>query len=62
MLDVWKKEDPPTMKKLPIKVGIPKNLVQMSMDNNTGEGQKAIANLTRIVFYYLLWLREYMCK
>ena len=62
MLDGWKKEDLPMMKNLPVKVDIPKYLVQMAMDTNAGEGQKAIYDLTLTAFYYLLQVGEYTCK
>ena len=63
MLDGWKKEDPLTMKKLPIQVDIPEYLITMVVGKYAGEGQKAIADLTLITFYYLLWvLGEYICK
>ena len=52
MLDGWKKNDPPTMKKLSIKVNIPEYLIQMAMDTNAGESQKAIADLTIIARMY----------
>ena len=50
------------MKKMPIEVDIPKYLVQMAMDTDAGEDQKAIADLTLIAFYYLLRVGEYTCK
>jgi hypothetical protein len=62
MLDGWKKEDLPTMKKLPIEVNIPEYLVERSMEPNSGEGRKAIADLTLIAFYYLLRVGEYTCR
>ena len=62
MLDGWKKEDSPTMKKLLIKANIPEYLVQMATETDAGEGQKAIADLTLIAFYYLLQVREYTCR
>ena len=62
MLDRWKKEDPPTMKQLRIEADIPEYLVQMAMETNAGEVEKAIANLTLIVSYYLLRVREYTCR
>ena len=50
------------MKKLPIKVDIPKYLVQMALEIDAVEGQKAILDLTLIAFYYLLCVGEYTCK
>ena len=62
MLDEWKKEDPPTMKKLPIKVDIPEYLVGRAMEPEAGKGRNAIADLTLIAFYYLLHIGEYTCR
>ena len=62
MLDGWKKEGPPTMKKLPIEVDIPEYLVERSMEPDAGKGQKAIADLTLIAFYYLLRVGKYTCR
>ena len=59
MLDRWKKEDPPAMKKLPIEVDIPEYPVERAMEADADEGQKAIANLTLIAFYFLLRVGEY---
>ena len=60
--DEWKKEDPPTMKKLPIEADIPEHPVQMAMETDASKGQKAIANLTLIAFYYLPQEGEYVCR
>ena len=62
MLDGWKKEDPPTMKKLPIEANIPEYLVGRSMEPDVCERRKAIADLTLIAFYYLLRVGEYTCR
>ena len=56
-----KKEGPPIMKKLPIKVfDIPGFLVKME-SVGASKGQKSIANLTSIAFYYIAG-RRYTCK
>ena len=62
MLDRRKKDDPPTMNKLPIEVNIPEYLVEMVMEVDAGEGQNALANLTLIAFYYLLREGEHTCR
>ena len=50
------------MEKMPIEVNIPEYLIQMVVETEAGEGQKAIANLTLIAFYYLLLVGEYTCR
>ena len=62
MLDEWRKEDLPTMKKLPIEIDIPEYLFERAMEPEAGEGRKAIADLTLITFYYLLRVGEYTCR
>ena len=42
------------MKKLPVEVDIPEYLVERVMEADAGKGQKAIADLTLILFYFLL--------
>ena len=59
MFDGWKKEDPLTMKKLSIRADIPEYLGKIVANKDTDEGQKVIANLTLITFYYLLRVGEY---
>ena len=54
MLDGWKKDDPPSMKKFPIEVDIPEHIVGRAMENYADKGRKAIANLTLVAFYFLL--------
>ena len=62
MLDGWKKEDPPTVKKLPIEVDIPEYLVRMVTSKDAEKGQNAMAILILIAFYNLLREGEYTCK
>ena len=62
MLDEWKKEDPSTMKKLPIEVDIPEYLVEMVVYKEACDGKKSMSDLTLIIFYYLLQVDEYLCK
>ena len=47
------KIDPPTIKKIPIEVGIPELLVKMAAACNS-PCQKATADLTLVISYYLL--------
>jgi hypothetical protein len=62
MLDGYRKVDPPTRKKLPVKSDVPKFFVIMAHQPGTAEVQRATADLTMIAFYYLLWIGEYMVK
>ena len=38
ILDGWKKDDPPTMKKLPIEIDIPEYHVERAMEADAGKG------------------------
>ncbi len=62
MLDGYRKVDPETQKKLPVQSDIPELLVETAYASITPERQQAMADLTMIAFYYLLWVGEYMVK
>ena len=62
MFTGWKKEDPPTLKKLPVKADIPELLSQLGAQPSANELDKAIGDLTIIAFYYLLRVGEYTIK
>jgi hypothetical protein len=62
MLDGYRKGDPPAVKKLPIKLNIPKLLVTNGYHGNKTQKSKATADLTMIAFYYLLWVHKYTVK
>jgi hypothetical protein len=62
MLDGYRKVDPPTLKKLPVQSDIPKLLITTAYQPGTTEVQRAMADLTMIGFYYLLWVGEYTVK
>ena len=62
MLDGFGKEDPPTIKKLPIEVDIPEYISLCSLRAAASERTKAIADLILIAFYYLLRVGEYTTK
>ena len=53
MLDGFAKEDPVTMKKLPVKVDVPELFGEVSRRNGASEFDKAVADSVLIVFYYL---------
>jgi hypothetical protein len=58
MLDGYRKVDPPTWKKLPVQLDVPKLLTTTAYQPGTAEVQRAMADLTMIAFYYLLWVGE----
>ena len=45
ILDVWRKEDPPTNKKLPVWIGIPEFLAELGRDRDAIELVKLVGNL-----------------
>ena len=62
MLDGYRKVNPTTQKKLPIQSNVPKLLVEKAYQPGTPERQRAMADLTMIAFYYLLWVGGYTVK
>ena len=62
MLDGWRREDPPTVKKLPIEVDIPEWLVEQGMDRDASEADRAVGDYSLIGYYYLLRVGEYTVK
>ncbi len=62
MLDGYWKVHPPTRKKLPVQADVPELLVEQAYQSTTTQCQRATADLTMVVFYYLLRVGEYMVK
>jgi hypothetical protein len=62
MLDGWRKQDPPTAKKLPVEADIPEYLCKLGSWPNATELERTVGDLTVIAFYYLLHVGEYTCK
>jgi hypothetical protein len=62
MLDGYGKEDPVTIKKLPVQLDVPELLVTMAYNCSGTVKDKAVANLTMSAFYYLLRVGEYTVK
>lgn len=62
MLAGFRKDDPPTIKKLPVEVDIPEYIALCSLRPAATEHEKATADLILIAFYYLLWVGEYTMK
>jgi hypothetical protein len=59
ILDGYRKEDPATIKKLPVQSDVPELLVLMAYNGSSTDKDKAIVDLTMIAFYYLLRVGEY---
>jgi len=62
MLDGFGKEDPPTMKKLPVEVDVPEYLVEMASLGGATELDRSAGDWSLIAYYYLLRIGEYTVK
>lgn len=62
VLDGWRKEDGPAMKKLPVKADVPEYLVKCGLQPGASDLDKAVGDLTIMAFYYLLRIGEYTIK
>jgi hypothetical protein len=62
MLDGYEKEDPATVKKLPVQADVPELLVATAYYGTGMAKDKATADLTMIAFYFLLRVGEYTVK
>ncbi len=60
MLDGYGKENPATIKKLPVQLDVPELLVSMAYNGSGTNHDKATADLMMIAFYYLLRVGEYI--
>ena len=54
MMEVWRKEDPPTKKKLPVGINVPEFLSELGMEKYATEMVKFVGDCAVIAFYYLL--------
>ena len=61
-LDGWRKEDPPTLKKLPVEADVPEFLAGLGRAADASTLVTAIGDYTLIAFYYLLLVGEYTTK
>jgi hypothetical protein len=61
-LDGWRKDDPPTAKKLPVESDVPEQLCKVGTSEGASQLEAAVGDLTLIAFYYLLRVGEYTCK
>ncbi|EJK45407.1 hypothetical protein THAOC_35979 [Thalassiosira oceanica] len=62
MMAGFRKDDPATVKKLPIEVDIPEYLAKVGRQPGSSERDRAIGDLTLVAFYYLLRSGEYTKK
>ncbi len=61
-LDAYIKEDPPTLKKLPVEADVPELLVDIAYKKEDFTFAQAVGDLALIAFYYLLRIGEYTVK
>ena len=54
IMEGWRKEDPPTKKKLPVGIDVPYFLSELGMGKYATEMVKAVGDCAIIAFYYLL--------
>ena len=62
MLDGWRKQDPPTIKKLPVEADVPELLSTVGALPTANQLDQAIGDLALIAFYFLLRVGEYTIK
>ena len=62
MVDGVRKQDPPTMKKIPVESDIPEFLVRAGQAADATERARAVGDWSLIDFCYLLRIREYTRK
>jgi hypothetical protein len=62
MLEGFGKDDPPTMKKLPIGIDIPEYISVCSLRPTATTHNRAVADLILIAFYFLLRVGKYTVK
>ena len=53
-MEGWRKEDPPTKKKLPVRIDVLEVLAELGIGKYATEMVKAVGDCTIIAFYYLL--------
>ncbi len=62
ILDGYRNEDPPTEKKLPVEVDVPKHLFSMGYGLGRSILGRTVRDVTLIAFHYLLCIGEYTVK
>ena len=61
-LDEWAKEDPPTMKKLPVEADVSKQILRWCLLSGATSAMWATGDWYLIAFYWLLRIGEYTAK
>ena len=62
MLDGFRKDDPPTLKKLPVEVDVPELLCMLGLMSGAPALASAVGDLALIAFYFLWRVGEYTIK
>jgi hypothetical protein len=62
MIDGFKKEDPPSIKKLPVEVDLPEEVARQEFVSGVSNKAIAVGQLVLIAFYFLLRVGEYTTK
>jgi hypothetical protein len=62
MLEGWKKEDPPTMKQLPVEADVPEYLCLLGNSPSATKLEAVVGDSVVVAFYYLLRVGEYTTK
>jgi hypothetical protein len=62
MLDGFKKDDPPTIKKMPCTIDLPEKMAAWGREKGASELEKAVGDLGLVAMYYLLRVGEYTVK
>ena len=61
-LEGWSKDDPATVKKLPVEADMPEWVANLSLEKGVSEQMRAICDCMLIAFYFLLRIGEYTRK
>ena len=62
MMEGWRKEDPPTKKKIPVGIDVPEFLAELGMEKYSTEMVKAVGDCAVNAFYYLRRVGECTVK
>ena len=62
MMEVWRKKDTPTKKKLPVGIDVTEFLEELGMEKYATEMVRTVGDCAVIKFYYLLQVGEYTAK
>jgi hypothetical protein len=60
--DGWRKEDPPTIKQLPVEADVPEFVARRGLDPLASELDRVVGDMILVAFYYLLRIGEYTSK